>query len=115
MSLIVMTIVGESILVHIPILEVAVLRKDAERARTETLLSLGGELSSSNCYLELQAGAGGTESHDWTEMLFKMYTSWAETRGFTGEVPLSSRHECDIFRRWDRRFARELYCRDKAT
>ncbi len=61
------------------------LRKQAERARAETLLSLGGDLSSLNCYLELQAGAGGTESHDWTSMLFKMYTRWAEARGFTGE------------------------------
>ena len=65
--------------------QVGTLRKQAERARAETLLSLGGELSSSNCYLELQAGAGGTESHDWTSMLFKMYTRWAESRGFARE------------------------------
>eukprot|EP00903_Cladosiphon_okamuranus_P015943 g14726.t1 len=63
--------------------KVAALRKQAERARAEMLLSLGGELSSSNCYLELQAGAGGTESHDWTSILLKMYTRWAESRGFT--------------------------------
>eukprot|EP00904_Undaria_pinnatifida_P007920 jgi/Undpi1/4258/HiC_scaffold_16.g07624.m1 len=63
--------------------KVGVLRKEAERERAETLLSLGGELSSSNCYLELQAGAGGTESHDWTSMLYKMYSRWAEARGFT--------------------------------
>lgn len=66
--------------------QVGVLRKEAERERADTLLSLGGELSSSNCYLELQAGAGGTESHDWTSMLYKMYTRWAETRGFTREL-----------------------------
>ena len=66
-------------------LQVGSLRKQAERARAETLLSLGGELSSSNCYLELQAGAGGTESHDWTSMLFKMYTRWAEAKAFTCE------------------------------
>ncbi|CAN0227875.1 unnamed protein product [Pylaiella littoralis] len=63
--------------------KVRALRKQAERARTETLLSLGGDSASSNCYLELQAGAGGTESHDWTDMLFKMYTRWAKARGFT--------------------------------
>ncbi|CAM9129200.1 unnamed protein product [Ectocarpus sp. 13 AM-2016] len=63
--------------------KVGALRKQAERARAETLLSLGGELSCSNCYLELQAGAGGTESHDWTSMLYKMYTRWAETKAFT--------------------------------
>ncbi|CAM9496190.1 unnamed protein product [Hapterophycus canaliculatus] len=62
--------------------KVGALRRQAERARAETLLSLGGELSSSNCYLELQAGAGGTESHDWTSMLFKMYSQWANARGF---------------------------------
>lgn len=67
--------------------QVGALRKQAESARAETLLSLGGELASSNCYLELQAGAGGTESHDWTSMLFKMYTRWAETRGFKRECP----------------------------
>lgn len=66
-------------------LQVGLLRKQAERARAETLLSLGGELSSSNCYLELQAGAGGTESHDWTSMLYKMYTRWAETKAFACE------------------------------
>lgn len=70
--------------------QVKVLRKEAERERTETLLSLGGELSSSNCYLELQAGAGGTESHDWTSILYKMYTQWAETRGFTCELSVFS-------------------------
>lgn len=66
------------------IVQVGALRRQAERARAETLLSLGGELSSSNCYLELQAGAGGTESHDWTSMLFKMYSQWADAKGFTG-------------------------------
>lgn len=73
--------------VCVPVVDqVGVLRKEAERERAETLLSLGGELSSSNCYLELQAGAGGTESHDWTSMLYKMYTRWAEMRGFTCEL-----------------------------
>lgn len=66
--------------------QVGLLRKEAERARAETLLALGGDLSSSNCYLELQAGAGGTESHDWTNMLLKMYTRWAEKRGFSGKL-----------------------------
>ena len=65
--------------------QVRALRKQAERTRAETLLSLGGDLSSSNCYLELQAGAGGTESHDWTSMLFTMYTRSAESRGVTRE------------------------------
>lgn len=63
--------------------KVGLLRKEAERARAETLLALSGELSSSNCYLELQAGAGGTESQDWTSMLLRMYRRWAEMKGFS--------------------------------
>lgn len=65
--------------------QVALLRREAEQARAEALLALAGEFSSCNCFLEVQAGAGGTESHDWTQMLLRMYTRWAEARGFSGE------------------------------
>lgn len=41
-----------------------------------------GELDSANCYLEIQAGSGGTEAQDWAEMLLRMYLRWAEQRGF---------------------------------
>lgn len=41
-----------------------------------------GELDNANCYLEIQAGSGGTEAQDWAEMLLRMYLRWAEQRGF---------------------------------
>ena len=50
----------------------------------EVLLS--GEYDANNAYLELHAGAGGTEAQDWTQMLLRMYTRWAERHGFSGET-----------------------------
>lgn len=41
---------------------------------------------SCSCFLEIQAGAGGTESCDWVEMLLRMYMRWAESRGYSGTV-----------------------------
>ena len=55
------------------------------RARqVETMLS--GEADSNDTYVEVHAGAGGTESQDWASMLLRMYTRWAERRGFKVEV-----------------------------
>ena len=48
--------------------------------RIETLLS--GEYDSNNAIISLHPGAGGTESQDWTEMLLRMYTRWAEKHGY---------------------------------
>ena len=45
-----------------------------------------GELDGANCYLEIQAGSGGTEAQDWGEMLLRMYLRWAEQRGFSVAV-----------------------------
>lgn len=54
------------------------------RARQiETMLS--GEADANDTYLEVHAGAGGTESQDWASMLLRMYTRWAERRGFKVE------------------------------
>ena len=50
----------------------------------EVLLS--GEYDANNAYLELHAGAGGTEAQDWTQMLLRMYTRWAERHGFSVET-----------------------------
>jgi len=47
---------------------------------------LSGEADQADCYIEIHAGAGGTESQDWAEMLLRMYLRWAESRGFKGEV-----------------------------
>ena len=55
-------------------------RSEAATARLETLLS--GEADPNNAYVELNAGAGGTEAQDWAEMLARMYTRWAERRGY---------------------------------
>ena len=55
-----------------------------EAMRIKTLLS--GEYDRSNAILKLNAGAGGTESCDWAGMLYRMYTRWAERKGFTVEV-----------------------------
>jgi peptide chain release factor 2 len=52
------------------------LAKRARRLRLETLLS--GEADANDCYIEVHAGAGGTESQDWAEMLLRMYVRWAE-------------------------------------
>lgn len=52
----------------------------AEKAQLNTLLS--GEVDANSTYLEIHAGAGGTESCDWASMLFRMYVRWAEKRGY---------------------------------
>ena len=55
-----------------------------EEIRVGTLLA--GEFDKDNAILKLNAGAGGTESCDWAGMLYRMYTRWAEKKGFTIEV-----------------------------
>ena len=55
-----------------------------ENMRISTLLS--GEYDRNNAILKLNAGAGGTESCDWCSMLYRMYTRWAERKGFALEV-----------------------------
>ncbi len=62
----------------------AALLKEMEDARLETLLS--GEYDEAPAILSLQAGAGGTEAQDWTEMLYRMYTRWAERHGMSYTV-----------------------------
>ena len=56
------------------------LKPKIERAELNALLS--GEADGNDCYLEVHAGAGGTEAQDWAEMLARMYARWAERRGF---------------------------------
>ena len=58
--------------------------REFDELRIGTLLS--GEYDKNNAILKLNAGAGGTESCDWCGMLYRMYTRWAERRGFTIEV-----------------------------
>ena len=54
----------------------------AELARREMEALLSGEADPLDSYLEVHAGAGGTESQDWAGMLFRMYTRWAEQHGY---------------------------------
>jgi len=56
------------------------LRDEAAKLQLESLLS--GEADSNDCYLEVHAGAGGTESQDWAQMLLRMYLRWAEQHGY---------------------------------
>lgn len=60
------------------------LEKEVEEARLETLLS--GKYDSFNAILTLHAGAGGTEAMDWTNMLFRMYSMYAEKHNFKVKV-----------------------------
>ncbi|WP_239805656.1 peptide chain release factor 2 [Croceicoccus hydrothermalis] len=59
----------------------------ADRADTDKVQALlSGEADGSDTYIEVHAGAGGTESQDWAEMLQRMYARWAERRGFKVEI-----------------------------
>ena len=62
------------------------LERAAERAaRAELEALLSGEADSNDTYIQINAGAGGTESQDWANMLRRMYVRWAEQRGFKVE------------------------------
>ena len=60
------------------------LAAEAERMEVETLLS--GEADGNDAYLEVHAGAGGTESQDWASMLQRMYMRWAEKKGYKASL-----------------------------
>ena len=60
-----------------------VLRDESKKRQFESLLS--GEADLNNAFLEVHAGAGGTESQDWAEILLRMYTRWAEQHGYKVE------------------------------
>ena len=60
------------------------LENKMEEARLETLLT--GEYDGNNALVSFQAGAGGTEAQDWCQMLYRMYTRWAERHGYTYKI-----------------------------
>ena len=62
----------------------AELTDDLDRRKLATLLL--GDYDSNNAILSFHAGAGGTEAQDWCEMLYRMYTRWAERHGFTYQI-----------------------------
>ena len=61
-------------------------RIEREVARLEFQRMFPGEMDAHNCFLDIQAGAGGTEAQDWAQMLMRMYLRWADKHGFTAEV-----------------------------
>ena len=61
--------------------EAALKRLKVEVARRELEALLSGEADPNDCYLEVHAGAGGTESQDWASMLMRMYVRWADAHG----------------------------------
>ncbi|MCC6890807.1 MAG: peptide chain release factor 2 [Hyphomicrobiales bacterium] len=65
--------------------ETALKKLKSEVARRELEALLSGEADPNDSYLEVHAGAGGTESQDWANMLLRMYTRWAEQHGFKVE------------------------------
>ncbi len=67
--------------IHTSLLE---LTSKAENAQIEALLS--GEYDAMNCFLEINAGAGGTEAQDWAYMLARMYTMWAEKKKYKIDI-----------------------------
>ena len=71
------------------------MQQDAERiekdiARLEFKRMFPGEMDAHSCFMDIQAGAGGTEAQDWAQMLMRMYIRWAAQRGFQCEVIDSS-------------------------
>jgi peptide chain release factor 2 len=60
--------------------QLTTLARQVERVRLESLLS--GEADNNDCYVEIHAGAGGTEAQDWAEILMRMYVRWAEAHDY---------------------------------
>lgn len=64
--------------------ELAALQGELETLEFRRMFS--GELDENNCYVEIQAGSGGTEAQDWANMMLRMYLRWVEAHGFKGEL-----------------------------
>jgi peptide chain release factor 2 len=75
---------GDEALADEGVAALAELAEKAEHDKVEALLS--GEADSLNSFIEINSGAGGTESQDWAEMLQRMYMRWGERRGFKVEL-----------------------------
>jgi peptide chain release factor 2 len=75
---------GDDALVDDAVASLAALAERAEQDKVKALLA--GEADANDTYIEVNAGAGGTESQDWAEMLQRMYTRWAERHGMKVEL-----------------------------
>ena len=60
------------------------MREHVERLEFERMFA--GEMDGSPCFVDIQAGSGGTEAQDWAEMLLRMYLRWAERRGWKTDL-----------------------------
>ncbi len=75
---------GDAALADEAVASLSALADRADRDKVSALLS--GEADGNDCFIEIHAGAGGTESQDWAEMLQRMYYRWAEQRGLKVEM-----------------------------
>lgn len=64
--------------------DLAGMEESVERLEFQRMFA--GEMDASPCYLDIQAGSGGTEAQDWAEMLLRMYLRWAERRGWESDL-----------------------------
>ena len=82
---------GDTTVVEEAEAQLAKLSARALQRQLESLLS--GEADGNNCYVEIHAGSGGTESQDWAEMLLRMYMRWCDRRGYKSELMEASEGE----------------------
>ena len=82
---------GDAAMVADGIASLRALAEEAHRREIESLLS--GEADPNDAFMEVNAGAGGTEAQDWAEMLQRMYTRWAEQHGYKVALMESSEGE----------------------
>lgn len=71
---------GDEGMVQDAIVSLRAIAAETHKREIESLLS--GEADGNDCYLEVNAGAGGTEAQDWAQMILRMYTRWAEQHGY---------------------------------
>ena len=82
---------GDAAMVADAVATLKALAAEAKRREIESLLS--GEADNNDAYLEVNAGAGGTEAQDWAEMLLRMYSRWSEQHGYKITLMESSEGE----------------------
>jgi peptide chain release factor 2 len=75
---------GDAAMVADGVANLRALAAEAKRREIESLLS--GEADANDSYIEINAGAGGTEAQDWAEMLMRMYLRWAEQHGYKAQL-----------------------------
>ena len=82
---------GDSAMVADAMTSLRACAEEAKRREIESLLS--GEADANDCYIELNAGAGGTEAQDWAQMLMRRYMRWAESHGYKVQLVEESEGE----------------------